>query len=114
MPSTSIDPWEGSSRKLMQRNKVLFPEPLRPIRQTTCFSGTSRLTLFSTCRRPKYLSRLEIFTMGGMLSLSFREAGFEAIAETCENMTHGQGISGYELKAWFQVNAPCAIARSSC
>src|SRR3989304_4839679 len=107
MPSTSMLPCDGSSRKWIQRNKVLLPEPLRPMRQTTCFSGTSRLTLFSTCRRPKYLSRLEIFTMGGMLSLSFSEATLDG----SEDKGHRQRVNGCALKAWFQVRAPSVIAK---
>src|SRR5215216_2127304 len=42
---------------------VLFPEPLRPITQTTSRGAMSTEIFFNTCRRPKYLSRSEIFTI---------------------------------------------------
>src|SRR5919108_1403212 len=73
-PSTSIVPNEGSSRKLMQRSKVLLPDPLRPMIQTTSRGATSTEICFSTCKRPKYFSRLEILTMGAISAVSSGKA----------------------------------------
>src|SRR5258706_4529718 len=88
IPSNSMLPSEGSSRKFRHRNRVLFPEPLRPIRHTTSCSETSRLTFLSTCKRPKYLSRLETFTMGAMLSVSFSQAGLDAALDRGQDKCH--------------------------
>src|SRR5512134_1896227 len=69
IPSTSIVPNEGSSRKLMQRSRVLFPEPLRPMMQTTSRGETSAEMPLRTCSRPKYLSRFETLTIGIILTI---------------------------------------------
>src|SRR5688572_26675613 len=70
MPSTSMEPKDGSSRKLMQRSSVLLPDPLRPMMQTTSRAATSTETCFKTCRRPKYFSRFDILTIGAISAVS--------------------------------------------
>src|SRR5678815_2483540 len=87
-PSTSIVPNEGSSRKLIQRNKVLLPEPLRPIRHTTSRGATSIETSLRTCRRPKYLSSLVTRTIGAILTVSFGKAGFDDALNIREDQRH--------------------------
>src|SRR5438132_3490467 len=64
MPSTSITPLVGSSRKLMHRRSVLFPEPDRPKRTTTSPGMTLRLIPFRTSSGPKYLWRFSTRTRG--------------------------------------------------
>src|SRR3990172_4472148 len=87
-PSTSIVPEDGSSKKLIQRKSVLLPEPLRPMIHTTSLRATSRLISCKTCRRPKILSRLEIFTMLDMLTISFGQVRFYPALEIAEDQGH--------------------------
>src|SRR5215510_1203286 len=72
----------------MQRSNVLLPEPLRPMRQTTSRGATSSEIFFSTCSRPKYLSRFEILTMGGISAFPFGEAGLDAALQVREHNGH--------------------------
>ena len=55
MPSTSMVPDDGSSRKLMHRSNVLLPDPDRPKMTTTSPLCTSMLMPFRTSRCPKDL-----------------------------------------------------------
>ena len=57
-------PLVGISRKLMQRRKVLLPEPEAPIIDTTSPSCAVSDTPFSTSRRPKLLCRSSTTTAG--------------------------------------------------
>ena len=54
-PNTLIVPLSACSSRLMQRRSVDFPEPERPIRQTTSPSETEKSTPFSTSSGPKLL-----------------------------------------------------------
>ncbi|MCY1427849.1 hypothetical protein D9M71_437120 [compost metagenome] len=54
-PSTVTVPWLGISSKLMQRSRVLLPEPLAPIRDTTPPSWAVSETPLSTSNWPKRL-----------------------------------------------------------
>ena len=55
-PSISTDPTVGSSRKLMQRSRVVLPLPERPMIMTASRCRTSRSTPRSTWLSPKYFS----------------------------------------------------------
>src|SRR5690349_891602 len=110
MSSTSMVLCEECSCNLTQRYRVLLPEPLRPIRQTTWRSGTSRLIFLRTCNRPKNLSRLEILTMGvfaAILSISLGETFFKTTLQITEdqghapieNGRHDQGLQIMKLSA---------------
>src|SRR4030095_5924138 len=122
-PSTSIDPKEGSSRKLIHRNSVLLPEPLRPIIHTTSRGATSTEICFSTCKRPKYLSRLEIRTMGTILSVSFSETAFDDPLNVGQDDRHhpvkdGSNDQGFQVVKLSSSN-PCGaphhfVNKTSC
>ena len=56
-PSTRMRPWSGTSSMLMQRNKVLLPEPLAPISEITSPSRAVRETPLRTSILPKRLCR---------------------------------------------------------
>ena len=64
IPSTTIDPPVGSSRVLMQRSIVDFPDPEGPTTQTTSPLLTSRLISVSTWLDPKLFCRLRIEMIG--------------------------------------------------
>src|SRR5215207_1643179 len=101
-PSTSMEPKDGSSRKLMHRNNVLLPEPLRPMIHTSSRGATSTEICFSTCKRPKYLSRLEIRTMGAILSVSSGETAFDDALhigqDNCHNpVKDGSNDQGFQV-----------------
>src|SRR5215211_5012386 len=85
-------PNDGSSRKLMQRSIVLFPDPLRPMMQTTSRGGTSIEIFLSTCRRPKYLSSLEILTIGwlsnAISAISFGEPRLDDALQVRQDKCH--------------------------
>src|SRR5690606_23362653 len=51
-PATRIWPWWGFSSRLMQRNRVLFPEPEEPRMEMTSPSRASRSTPLRTSRSP--------------------------------------------------------------
>jgi hypothetical protein len=57
IPSTSMVPRLGSSRKLMQRRNVLFPEPLRPMMHTTSLGLISSEIPSRTYSLPNHLCR---------------------------------------------------------
>src|SRR6476660_5175978 len=57
------------SRKLMQRSRVVLPEPLGPITQTTSPVAISRSTPRRTCRSPKNLCTPAILTIARSVSL---------------------------------------------
>ena len=48
MPSTTIEPEDGSSSRLRQRSRVDLPEPDGPITNTSSRSATFRSTPFRT------------------------------------------------------------------
>ena len=48
MPSTMIEPDDGSSSRLRQRNRVDLPEPDGPITNTSSRSSTFKSTPFRT------------------------------------------------------------------
>src|SRR3989304_2446770 len=93
-PSTSMIPAEGSSRKFVQRNKVLFPEPLRPMIQTTSRGSTSRDILFRTCNVPNHFCNLETRMIGSTfigLGHSFFESALEPGGNDGQNPIRGRG-----------------------
>src|SRR5271169_1457641 len=58
LPSNSMVPLSGRSSPLMQRSRVLFPEPLRPMIATTSPGSTARDTSSSARCAPKRLEML--------------------------------------------------------
>src|SRR6266481_3173305 len=58
LPSSSMVPLSGRSRPLMQRSRVLFPEPLRPMIATTSPGSTASDTPSSAWCAPKRLEML--------------------------------------------------------
>src|SRR6185436_12482472 len=113
MPSTSMVPCEGSSRKLIQRSKVLLPDPLRPIRQTTSRGWISTEIFLSTCKRPKYLSRLETLTIGGMSAISSCQTSLDAALEKSEDQGHdpiknGRNDQGFKVMELGTPDPGCA------
>src|SRR5688572_8775012 len=88
IPSTSMVPNEGSSRKLIQRSNVLLPEPLRPMIQMTSRGATSTEIFLSTCKRPKNLSRSEILRIGIILAISSCEASLNDTLNVTQDDCH--------------------------
>src|SRR4051812_21485101 len=101
-PSTKIAPLSGRSSWLMQRKKVLLPEPEGPMMQDTSPRGTSSETPASACSAPKYLCTSTAATIASMrsgplrldrdrrprtaLAAPFREVPFE---EVLADLEHG-------------------------
>src|SRR5512139_1087898 len=97
-PSISMLPADGSSRKLMQRRKVLFPPPEGPIITTTSRGATSRSTPLITCSAPKYLCKPLTLMIGSVIFLSPLTAGhvllqpaLEVLEDYCEDPVKGGG-----------------------
>ena len=61
-PPKLIVPMVGVSRKLIQRKKVLLPEPLRPRMEITSPLAAFSETPLMTSNEPKLLCRLSIFS----------------------------------------------------
>ena len=55
----------------MQRKKVVFPEPLAPMRTTTSPRATSMLTPRNTSKRPKRLCTSRLRTMSSDIAPTF-------------------------------------------
>src|ERR1051325_1969089 len=63
-PSSVIRPPRAGIRPMMVFRSVVLPTPLRPMRQTTVFAGTTRSTPHSTCDSPYAASTRSTVSMG--------------------------------------------------
>src|SRR6516165_6481008 len=91
-PSTVIVPRSYSSSRLMQRNKVVLPEPLGPITTTTSPGLTVSETSRNTSTAPKRLCRPATSSIGcccrvGASSMADDDASFKVPA------IKGEGIA---------------------
>src|SRR5215469_6346840 len=83
VPSNRISPRSGTSRPLMQRSKVVLPEPLRPMMATTSPGSMVSVTSSSATCVPK---RLEM-PFSAKIGI---DAPFKSLAEVGKRPAHDE------------------------
>src|SRR5580765_1589059 len=92
-PKSFISPVAGFCKPTSARSKVVFPEPLGPIRATNCPAGTLRLIPCSTFWPPRVTQRLRTSTGGGpVLSGGSLCIGFKMAEERTQICSHRRFI----------------------
>ena len=79
----------------MQRRKVDFPEPLGPIKATTCPRSTFKETPFRTLLGPKLLCTSETSIIGSLMDIPFQSLFASLPSYTWASQVAGNKIRKY-------------------
>src|SRR5882757_11225496 len=109
-PATSIRPASKASSPLMQRKRVLLPEPLRPMMATTSPVSTDSETPFSTSSGPNRLCTSSMTTAGMKRPFEMAaEAGEREADREIQRRHRGEDLEGLEGGVVDQLPGPGEI-----